>query len=139
MPDTHERDGPQAQEGTLSAPKTILIVEDEALVALDMESTLSDLGHETATATTVVDALQLLETGRFGLAIVDYHLKDGSADQLGVALRARNIPFIVCSGSAGLQEFGEVFQGTPFLAKPFTTDGLLGAVSVLTSRAGDLH
>lgn len=123
----------------MSTAKTILIVEDEALVALDMESTLSDLGHETATATTVADAFQLLDAGRFDLAIVDYHLKDGTADQLGAALRSRNIPFVVCSGSAGLQEFGEVFQGTPFLAKPFTTDGLLGAVSGLTSGAGNLH
>ena len=123
----------------MSTAKTILIVEDEALVALDIESTLGELGHDTATATTVAEALQLLESGRFDLAIVDYHLKDGTADQLGMTLRSRNIPFVLCSGSAGLQEFGEVFQGTPVLAKPFTTDGLVGAISGLPGKTERLH
>ena len=123
----------------MSAAKRILIVEDEVLVALDMEGTLNDLGHTTATATTVAEALQLLDAGGIDLAIVDYHLKDGTADLLGASLRRRNIPFIVCSGGAGLQEFGEMFQGTTFLAKPFTTDGLVGAVSGLTQGSAELY
>ena len=119
----------------MSATKRILVVEDEMIIALDMESTLTDLGHEVVIATTTAEAI--LHSGDIDLAIVDYHLKDGKTDEVAMELRRKGVPFIVCSGSAGLQELGEVFDDMTFLPKPFTTDGLIGALSDVTSRGGD--
>jgi two-component system, OmpR family, sensor histidine kinase TorS len=115
----------------MSAAKRVLILDDEALIALDVEMTLADLGYEAATAMTVTEALQLLEARPVDLAIVDYHLKDGNADEVLKQLRSRKIPFVVCSGSVELQELQALLQGSAFLAKPFTTDRLVDAVTGL--------
>lgn len=118
----------------MSAAKQIMIVEDEMIVALDMEGTLTDLGYQVSLATTVDQALKLAASGVIDVAIVDCHLPDGTADELATSLRRAGIPFVVCSGEA-LEQLGDVFQGTPYLAKPFTTDGLVAAISSLWGAA----
>jgi DNA-binding NtrC family response regulator len=115
----------------MSAAKRVLILDDEALIALDVEMTLVDHGYEAVTAMAITEALQLLKAGRVDLAIVDYRLKDGNADEVLTQLRSRKIPFVVCSGSVGLQELKALLQGSTFLAKPFTTDRLVSAVTAL--------
>ena len=119
----------------MSTNKRILIVEDEMIVALDMETTLSELGHEVTMVSTTDEAVKVTEAGGIDLAIIDYHLKDGKTDAVAASLRHAGVPFIVCSGSAGLQELGEIFQGTTFLPKPFTTSGLMEALFDATSEA----
>ena len=109
--------------------KRILVVEDEMIIALHIESTLIDLGHHVTCASTRAEALDLLDATDYDLAVVDYHLNDGDAAPLAAELTTRRVPFIVCSGSTGLEELGEVFQGAAFLAKPFSTEGLLSAIS----------
>lgn len=110
------------------APKRILVVEDEIMIAMHIEETLGQLGHEVCTAANVGEAHALLDAGRIDLAIVDYHLQGTTTCGLVQRLHELRVPFIVCSGTAGLEELGEAFQNSPFLAKPFTSDGLLAAV-----------
>ncbi len=113
----------------MSTSKHILIVEDEALIALDIQSTLEDLGHTTAIASDTAAAEAAIGAGGIDLVILDYHLKNGTTERLAKQLHAGGIPFVVCSGTAGMAELSEVFQDTTFLPKPFTSDGLLKAVS----------
>lgn len=108
--------------------RRILLVEDEMLIALDIESTLHELGHAVFSATTVAEALQHLEHG-IDLAILDFQLQGGDTTGLARHLRASGIPFVVCSGDIGLDDLGAAFAGASFLPKPFSTDGLLRAVS----------
>ena len=112
----------------MSTTKHILVVEDEALIALDMETTLRDLGHRVTTAATTAVAESVLAANEIDLAVLDYHLKDGTCDKLARSLRQKGIPFVICSGTAGLSELGQAFQGALFLAKPFTSDALVGAL-----------
>jgi DNA-binding NtrC family response regulator len=123
----------------MSIPKRILVVEDEMIIALDMESTLTELGHHVVSATTVTEAERAAAAGGIDLAIIDYHLKDGKTEDVARRLKTAGIPFVVCSGSSGLQEMGDIFQGTTFLAKPFTTEGLIEAVSNVTTSGHGLH
>ena len=109
--------------------KRILVVEDEMIIALDIESTLTELGHSVVCASSRAEALALLDAQSFQLAIVDYHLKDGDSGPLAAELVTRKVPFIVCSGSTGLGELGEVFSGAAFLAKPFSSEGLVEAIA----------
>lgn len=108
--------------------RRILLVEDEPLISLDIETTLDQLGHEVFSATTVAEALRWLEAGQVDLAILDYHLKEADTTEVAARLRHANVPFIVCSGSVGLGELDTAFPGASFLPKPFSTDGLLKAV-----------
>lgn len=109
--------------------RRILLVEDEPLISLDIETTLDQLGHEVHSVTTVAEALAQIEAGHVDIAILDYHLKDADTTEVAARLRHANVPFIVCSGSVGLGEIDTAFPGARFLAKPFSTDGLLRAVN----------
>jgi len=115
----------------MSTPKRILIVEDEIMISMHMADTLSELGHAVVTASSQRHALATIETAAIDLAIVDYHLSDGTSAQLAAKLHERGVPFIVCSGNSGVAELDEIFGGSTFLAKPFTTEGLVDALSNL--------
>jgi CheY-like chemotaxis protein len=58
--------------------RTILIVEDEPLIAMMLEDFLDALGHTVAASCdNVADALGQVERGSFDVAILDVRLKDG--------------------------------------------------------------
>ena len=62
----------------------ILIIEDEALVAMELRFVLEDLGHEVvATVADAASARQIVHETEVDLALVDIHLSDGPT---GVAL-----------------------------------------------------
>jgi len=62
----------------------ILIIEDEALVAMELRFVLEDLGHEVvATVADAATARQIVRETEVDLALVDIHLSDGPT---GVAL-----------------------------------------------------
>ena len=62
----------------------ILIIEDEALVAMELRFVLEDLGHEVvATVADAASARQIVRETEVDLALVDIHLSDGPT---GVAL-----------------------------------------------------
>jgi DNA-binding response OmpR family regulator len=111
-------------------PKTILVVEDEMLIALDIEATLADLGHAVKTADTVQSATRIVDAGHVDLAILDWHLKDGASDPVIKMLRERGVPFVICSGSS-FDPLAEVFAGAPFLPKPYRHTDLLDTVQSL--------
>lgn len=108
--------------------KRILVVEDETMIAFHIEESLAQLGHSIRTAATTAEAEAILASTSIDVAVLDYHLADGTSGHLAARLRELAIPFVVCSGTAGLSELGEVFQHTTFLSKPFTTEGLIDAV-----------
>lgn len=113
----------------MATPKTILIVEDEMMIALHMEVTLSELGHKVVTAASVREAECLLDAGGIELAVLDYHVTDGDTDQLMARLYDAGVPFLVCSGLPVADRPAELFPGEPVLAKPFTTEDLIAAIT----------
>ena len=115
----------------MSNSKTILIVEDEMIIALHIEQTLVDLGHRVITATSKAEAERLAAAGGVDLAIVDYQLTDGTTERLMERLQEAGTPFIVCSGMAEEPE-RPVTDHRRFLSKPFSSDALIDAVLALT-------
>lgn len=114
-------------------PKTILIVEDEMLIALDMETSLIELGHKVETADSVETATRVVASGQVDLAILDWHLKDGASAPVAQMLHDRGIPFILCSGSS-FDALAEVFSGAPFLSKPYQHEELIDTVQGLLAH-----
>ena len=107
---------------TMSEPRSILIVEDEPLIAMMLEDFLEAMGHTIrGTCDTVSQALAEAERGGFDLAILDVNLKGESVWPVAAALRDRGTPFVLASG--GHVEPPPVeFMDAPMIEKPFTID-----------------
>jgi len=118
----------------------ILIVEDNALVALDLEQQLLDLGHEVVgIATTASEAERMGRTRGADLALMDVLLADGSSG-VDAAERLKNecgIPSVYTT--ATLPDSPEAKRhGIGHLKKPFTQEQVTRALhsveAVLTGR-----
>src|SRR3954469_22648858 len=79
----------------------ILIVEDQAIIALDLESAVEESnGQVIGPASTVREALNLLHTNEVDAAILDANLPDGDVTHVAEALIDRKVPFVINTGVA---------------------------------------
>ena len=112
----------------MSASRSILIVEDEPLIAMMLEDFLESLGHSvSATCDTVRDAMSEARKGGFDLAILDVNLKGESVWPVASLLRARGLPFIIASGGHVDPPPAE-FASVPLIEKPYTVDRVTPAI-----------
>ncbi len=104
--------------------RSILIVEDEPLIAMMLEDFLDSLGHKVrGTCDTVKCALDEAEKGGFDLAILDVNLAGEPIYPVAEALHNRSVPFVFSTGygSAGIRD---AFRDRPVLQKPFAQHDL---------------
>lgn len=111
--------------------KSVLIVEDDPLVAIMLEGYLDAIGRQTAgCAQDAASALACIADLSFDAAIVDVHLASGeTSEPVAAVLKAANIPFVVTTGSGIISD--PAYGGAPLLAKPFTLASLEAALSQL--------
>ena len=108
---------------------TILLVEDEALIAAVTAETLRDLGFEVEEVATATAALAFAKghTEKLSAAIIDLNLPDGKGDALAKELRALkpDLPILIATGEGG-KALGDLRKGAPItlLSKPYDSDGL---------------
>jgi len=77
----------------------VLIVEDEFLIALELESTLRSVGyHVLGPVATVQEALELLRTESPDAAVLDVNLAGERVTPVAELLRAMSVPFVLSSG-----------------------------------------
>lgn len=109
-------------------PVRILLVEDEALIALMLEDMVEGMGCAvTGLAPRVGLGLNMAETGDFDLAILDVNVAGENIEPVAERLAGRGIPFIFATG------YGEAgvplkFRGRPVVAKPFRAEQLEDAI-----------
>ncbi len=97
----------------------VLIVEDEMLVAMNIEDMLLDLGHEVAgLASRLEPALSLAREGQFDLAMLDVNLAGETSFPVAAILAGRGIPFLFATGY-GVKGIAEDYRAYPVLQKPF--------------------
>ena len=77
---------------------SILVVEDEPLIAMDIELAFEGSGARLHIASTVSDGLALAQRHRVALGVLDHGLTDGDSRELYECLRKRKVPFIIYSG-----------------------------------------
>jgi len=103
------------------APKaTILVVDDDALIAMSTGDMLEDLGHEVITAESGATALEVLRDGRdIDLLITDYSMPKMTGAQLAVAARELRpaLPILLATGYAELPKGSSL--DLPRLGKPY--------------------
>lgn len=111
----------------------ILIVEDEMIVALDLQDRLQRLGYSVSeTAMSGQEALKMAEEMRPDLIFMDIGLK-GDMDGIEVArqIHARfaiPIVFLTAYGDANTRQRAEATSPAAFLAKPFDETELARAI-----------
>ncbi len=98
----------------------VLVAEDEALIALDLEDALRGFGCEvTSVAPSTAAALEALRAGLPDAALLDVSLRDGWSTPLAEALAAAGVPFAVLTGYDGSRiEQEPALRGAPRLVKP---------------------
>ncbi|MEO8618720.1 MAG: response regulator [Sphingomicrobium sp.] len=112
----------------------ILVVEDEMLVAIDMEAILEERGYECAgIAPDLETAAEYFDTS-LDLALVDLNLRDGlTGPQIGKLLSARGVPVIFVTANPA--QLGDGVAGTiGVITKPTDENALADAVSYALAR-----
>jgi two-component system, chemotaxis family, sensor kinase Cph1 len=105
---------------TISRSLRVLVVEDSALIAVDLASLLEDGGHVViGPASTVSEALALIDEAAIDAALLDVNLDGEFSGSVAEALAARGVPFAVVTGFDDAVLAGLGFAGVPVLQKPF--------------------
>lgn len=107
--------------------RRVMIVEDQMLLAMELESLLAELGCTVlGPAPSVAQALALLEQQRPDAAILDVNLNGQTALPVAEALTAQGVPFVLATGRTDVLQ--PELQGAPRLGKPVDHNELVRAL-----------
>jgi PAS domain S-box-containing protein len=121
---------PNADANSLHG-RRILLVEDEPLVAMEIESQLQEVGCEIiGPAGTVESAAKLIAAGGFDAALLDANLAGRPVDELAAALTKKGIPFSFATGY-GREALPLGFREAVVLTKPFGPNQLIAVIRTL--------
>jgi two-component SAPR family response regulator len=119
-------EGPMPEAAEMLRGRRVMIVEDELLVAMEMESLLEEQGCSVlGPAPTVDRALDLLDRERPDAAILDVNLDGQTAIPVAAALNAQGIPFLLATGYGNAQGSAPELKDAPRIDKPVSHDRLV--------------
>jgi DNA-binding response OmpR family regulator len=97
----------------------VLILEDEALIGLNLRDDLQDAGYRVeGPFTTCAAALSWLETATPDTAVLDAALKDGPCRAIAQELTRRKVPFLIYSGYHEDRQLLVEFPHVTWIEKP---------------------
>jgi DNA-binding response OmpR family regulator len=112
----------------------ILLLEDEYLIAMDVELLSRDHGAADVVIKRSLDDLGTDDSlDGFDVAIVDLMLSGVSTLNFAERLRGRNLPFIFASGYAD-EHIATRFPGVRVVGKPYAEADLINAIAAAVSR-----
>jgi DNA-binding response OmpR family regulator len=119
----------------LALPDTILIVEDEFLIAIELQEMLEARGWRVAGPVgNVADALKVLRQELPAIALLDVNLGNEVVTPVAEFLKARGVPFVVASAYDRPEKYGgDVLAGAPNAGKPTNERRLLAALQRASS------
>jgi DNA-binding NarL/FixJ family response regulator len=125
-------------QNSTDAPASVLVVEDEALVALYLEDTLDALGYQCCgVADSAEEAISLAATQRPALALVDVGLR-GSRDGIAVAAELADlgvaVVFLTGSSDSETRSRAEAVRPQAILSKPCSERDI--AVALASAQVG---
>jgi CheY-like chemotaxis protein len=113
----------------------ILVVEDEALIGMDIECAVEGLGYEVVGPIAELgEALDVAAEEAIGCAILDINIRGGNSYPVAELLLARGLPVLLLSGYR-MQSLPEGLHEAAHLAKPFTAEELDQEIRSLCARA----
>ncbi len=115
----------------------ILIVEDQMLVAMDLEQIIEQAnGVVLATANSPREAFGALDRDRPDLAILDVNLGDATSEPIARRLAGDGIPFMFATGYGEGGAIPQAYADTPIVRKPYEASAIIRtAMQLLNSRA----
>ena len=118
-------------EGTSLAGRSILIVEDEPLIALDIVYAFEKAGAVTFSARTLAEAIDMVEHDGLSAAVLDFGLGDAHSEVICKRLAERDIPFVLHSGHT---HASDACRGGAVVPKPAPADRLITTIAGLLRR-----
>src|SRR5262249_47985069 len=108
----------------------VLIIEDEPLIALDLQQILRSLGHRVAIARTHTDAVKAAAARKPGLVLADIRLADGSSgvDAVDDLLPTFTVPVIFVTAYPEKLATGKRPEPTFLISKPFREEAVKAIV-----------
>lgn len=111
----------------------IIIVEDEAVVALDFKMMLREIGYtDISFFTRGSETLEYLKNEKPLLAILDIRLADDiSGLEIAQKLKEKNVPFIFLSAFSDKKNYENALKLNPIdiLSKPVSTNDLINSIN----------
>ncbi len=110
----------------------VLIIEDEWVIALDLRTMVEELGHEViGVAPTHAKAVELAQSGNFGLVLADIQLADGSSgvDAVTDILERFAVPVIFITAFPDRLLTGERPEPTYLITKPFLSETVKATIA----------
>ncbi len=117
--------------------KRVLIVEDDAFIALDLEDVFIDAGFEVVgIAASVESALSLVRETEIDVAVLDYNLGVETSIAIAIELDSRGIPFLFLSGQTRRVVLDNSGIEPLVLNKPFIPAHLVTEIRKLFKQGG---
>jgi len=115
----------------MSVRKSLLVVEDNFLIAAELATALLRHGYEiVGTATTMETATDLVSRARYDAVLLDVDLGGAATTAIAEALNGRGVPFVVVTGS-GREKLPPAFQAAPYIPKPYSVRILVDALDLI--------
>jgi two-component SAPR family response regulator len=120
------------------AGRRLLIVEDELLIALELQHIVEQLGGTVVgPAGSVERALQLLSDITPDAALLDANLRGNRVTPVAQACRDRSVPFAVVTGYGRLELDEPLLQSAPRVRKPFDRHAIRKVVAIVLREDRD--
>ena len=124
---------PPTPQRTLAGLR-ILLVEDDPLICLDLETSLQDLGATVRSALTLEAALTSFEAEQPDVAILDFELNGRTSGPLAGRAQQHGVPFLFLSGYGETDGHFARWPGVTILVKPIAITTLAAAIERLFGR-----
>lgn len=109
---------------------TVLLLEDEPLIAMDIELALKAEGFDVSSAMSCFEASLWLNQYRPDIVVVDIELQDGTCTDVAIRLLKNDIPFIVYSGDRQSFHVDTPFAQGTWIGKPAPPEDIVHALKV---------
>lgn len=111
--------------------KDILVVEDDAFIALDLEDLLMSKGYNVlGPVPSVSEALNILEETTPDVALLDFNLGCETSTKIAKSLKTLGVPFIFLSGQVSRVILGDNEEEQTVLSKPYKPRRLISELEM---------
>jgi light-regulated signal transduction histidine kinase (bacteriophytochrome) len=129
--------GEEPRKASLPEDLKVMLVEDQMLIALDVEGMLGDHGVlDVMTSASAADALSRLAQYTPDVAILDVNLGAGTSLAVARELVGRNIPFLFATGYGNNEMIPPDFSWVPVIRKPYDAASLITTIAGLLENRG---
>lgn len=124
----------RAIQNAMSDQYKILLVEDDALIALELGERLADMGYRVlGPARSLDEAEAVLAKDKPDAALLDANLDGVSSVPLGAKLAELGVPVAFCTGYDRIKDLPPLLQHAPVLTKPLGDAALISGLKRLLS------